>query len=151
MPVSVTNLNHSPADVMRFLLIALGLGTEPRFGTNWPVNVSNEPATPDNVITLYDTEAGAQDERVMSGEMACRYGFQVRVRAIDDPTGWQKINSIRESLALLYEKNLTIGSEVYEAQASVKIGNIIPLGRDVGSSMRSLFVLNAMAVIRRVS
>lgn len=150
MPTSPTALDHSPADIMRYLLVALGQGTLPTARESWPIYAYVEPANPDNVITLFDTEAGAQDDRVMSGEMSGRYAYQVRVRGTDDRVAWLKINAIREVLASFYEKNVTIGSEVYEVQCAVKIHNPIPLGKETPTSMRSICTLNAMAVIRRI-
>jgi hypothetical protein len=151
VPTSPTALNHSAADIMRYLLISLGQGTLPQAGQAWPIGAYVEPAEPDNLVTLFDTEAGAQDDRVMSGEMAARYSYQVRVRAKDDRTTWVKANNIREALAAFYGRNVTISGESYEVQCAVKIGNVIPLGKETPTSMRSICTLNAMAVIRRIS
>ena len=69
-----------PSDVIRQLLIDLGIGSE---SSNWPIFVSFFPDTPDNAICVYDT-AGILDGRLMrSGVQIVHPGIQVQVRGSD--------------------------------------------------------------------
>ena len=52
------DLLHSPADILRHLLVDLGAGVLPENGTktNWPISEGQELNAPDNAICTYDTE-----------------------------------------------------------------------------------------------
>lgn len=139
--------DHSPADVLRRLLIQLGLGTAPetRPLESWPIYASNEPSDPDNCITVYDT-AGTDDGRSMiDGELFGHYGIQVRVRSLDHATGWLKADAIQTALAeTVYDNAVTIGGSSYLVHSANKIGDVLALGKDVSDTKRSLFTLNAV-------
>lgn len=146
----MTTLAHSPADVLRHVLVGIGLGTEPpttpAAAQAWPVYAGAEPATPDNVVTLYDT-AGVSDGRSMvDGELFQHYGVMVRVRAADHPTGWAKADAVRRALAReVRGRSATIDGKSYTAHA-VRIGQVLPNGPEP-ESRRSVFTLNLLAVV----
>lgn len=146
-------LMHSPADVCRWALIRVGVGTDPTASPlgSWPIYASKEPDAPDNVITLYDT-AGQDDGRSMvDGELQEHYGIQVRFRAQDEPTGRQKAEAVRKAMAeSIYYTNLAVGAYRYLVHCFGPIGNVIGLGEDLRSSKRRLFTVNAMVSLRRV-
>jgi hypothetical protein len=48
------SLDHFPADIIRQLLIDLGVGLDVT-ATDWPAFSQKEPDSPDNVITVFDT------------------------------------------------------------------------------------------------
>lgn len=148
----MNQLLHSPADVVRWLLIGLGVGTDPSLSSAWPINADKEAATPDNVITIYDT-AGRDDGRSMiDGELFYHYGLQVRVRAVDHVTGWPKADQIRVTMAQqVYGNSVTIGTSTYRVHCIAKIGEVLRLGQEVGSSKRSLFTINATVALRQTS
>ncbi len=50
-------LLHSPAEVIRWLLVAIGQGVDPAQGGDWQVAVALEESSPDNAITVYDTDS----------------------------------------------------------------------------------------------
>ena len=141
----------SPADISRWALIALGLGSDPDEVAAWPIFATGEPTSPDDCITVYDT-AGNDDGRAMtSGELFSHYGIQIRVRAVDHETGWVKADSLRTVMsqqvnALL----LAVGSSNYLVHAFTKIGVVLPIGKDAPKSKRSLFTINLTAAIRRL-
>ncbi len=150
-------LANSPAEVIRAVLIGLGLGSDPSSwsagaGSPWPVLVEGEPNVPDNLIVVTDT-TGQDDGRAMfDGELFTHYGFQVKVRSADHPTGWLRADLIRQQMAQdVYGLAVVIDSSTYLVWAITHIGNVLPLGKDVGSSKRSLFSINAMAPIRQLS
>lgn len=149
-------LSHSPADIVRWLLVDLGLGTDYRDRSTWPVYCAHESEKPDNVITVYDT-AGTDDGSVMvGGELQGHYGFQVRVRATDHPTGWDKINTIRATLAegvpaagqVGYEVSIddpaSIGTKRYIVQNIANISAVNDLGKNVANEKTDLFTVNGV-------
>lgn len=147
----LTTINHSPADVLRWLLIALGLGTDPANGGEWQVYAGNEPGTPDQVITITDTAGTPQGRLHIDGEVIATFGFQVRVRSKDHPTGWLKADAIRNALAKSVDRTqVTVGGVAYLVPCVVRIGNVIPLGKE-SASKRSIFTLNAETHVRQLA
>ena len=147
-----TSLAHSPADILRRVMIAVGIGTAPEAVDAWPVYAAGEPDVPDNVLTVYDT-AGVQDSRSMiGGELSTHYGVQIRIRSKTHPVGWARADLVRHSLARgIYQAQVTIDTVTYLVHAVVGIGTVIPLGKDGSNTKRSLFTLNAMVVIHTVT
>ena len=76
-----SQLDYSPADVLRWLLVSLSAGTDPADDAAWPAYVSNEPDSPDNLLVMYDT-AGIPAGFVQStGEMMEYRGCPSRCEA----------------------------------------------------------------------
>lgn len=141
-------LTHSPADIVRRLLIALGLGADPP-SSSWPIFAAHEPDLPDNCITVYDTAGVAQGRSMISGELFGTSGFQVRVRAKDHTTGWTKADAIQTDMAkAVYQEVVTISGTRYLVHAIVKIGDVLALGTESPTSKRHVFTINAQAVLR---
>ena len=149
MPVT----DHSPADIVRWLMVRAGVGTDPTVSGAWPVWVSKEPTTPDNLIKVSDTQGVDGSRSMVDGDQIAWNGFQVMVRAVDHPTGWQKVNAIRT--AFLTDANfkrtvVTVEGQRYAVQAVVRVGQVIPLGEEKPVSSRNLFTLNAMLSYRKL-
>ena len=145
------SLAHSPADVVRYCLIDLGLGTLLTDDDSWPMTVTQEVEDPDNAITLFDTSSIKQG-RIASGEIQEHEGFQVRVRATDHATGHAKINAIKEALdKSIHNVGVTIGSTTYIIYSVSRRGGIFYLGQDISSSKRVLFTINAVIALRQTN
>lgn len=149
----VTTLTHSPAQILQNALVSLGLGTlAPTSGyasTSWPVYSSAEPDRPDAVITVKNTSGIQQGRSMIDGRLFQTYGIQIRVRHGDEPTGWTKADQIRGTLAQsLYQLPVTISSSNYLIHAIVGIGPVLPIGKELPSSKRSLFTVNALMSVR---
>lgn len=146
-------LDHSPADIVRWLLVAKSLGSawnaSPQL--TWPVYAAGEPPKPDNVITIYDTTGISHGSVMTDGELQGHYGFQIMVRALDHPTGFAKANRIRATLAQSVDDvtvsipHLTAaGSALYVVQNIAQIGDVISLGANVPNEKTFRFSLNAV-------
>ncbi len=147
----MATLSHSPADVIQQMLIDRGLGTIPSDRSTWPIFSSGEPTTPDNVITVYDTTGRERGRTMVDGKLHVAHGFQVRVRAVDHTTGWTKADATRWTLSQdTYQETVRVSSSLYLVHAVVNIGVVLVLGKDIGNSKRSLFTVNAAAVIRQL-
>jgi hypothetical protein len=146
-----SGLLHSPADVLRWLLISLRAGTNPDDGDNWPIFASNEPDSPDNLIVLYDTE-GLGDGRVQrGGEAAKHHGVSVQVRGNDDPTTWLKMDEVAGAVTESTHNTLVdIGDDQYIVYAVTIKSGPIALGREPGTN-RFLFTINVVAAIRQIT
>ena len=147
-------LTHSPADVTRWCLIALGLGADPEASNVWPIYATSEPDAPDSVLTVYDT-VGQSDGRSMNGgELFTQHGIQVRVRApTHGNSGWTKADAIRHALAVsVYDEEVAIADTAsrYLVSCYSRIGEVMVLGKDAPTSKRSLFTINALVSLRQL-
>lgn len=148
------SLNHSPADVVRKLLITLELGhaSPPTSADQWPIYVSAEPTDPDNVITLYDTEGRSHGRVHNDGERQEHHGFQVRVRARTHPLGYAKAKAIAETLDTgIYQEVVTMPDDTHYLVHAVSRGSdVLPIGFESPTSKRVLFTINALVALRQV-
>ena len=133
--------------MLQWLLISLDQGTSPLLSPQqaWPTFCSNEPSTPDDCITTYDT-AGRDDGRIMvTGNRVEHPGVQVRVRSTDHPTGYAKARAICVVLdSGFYDQLVTLpNGNQYVVHAVYRSGNVIALGKDTPNSKRTLFTINA--------
>lgn len=142
------SLTHSPSDVIRYLLIDLGLGTAPSAGQAWPVHVEREPASPDSVLTVYTTQGRTRGRTQRDGIVQEHYGIQIRVRDARPETGHVKANAVACALDTLVKRNtVTIGAQSYLVEAVTRTGAVLS-GKDAPSSNRYLFTVNALASIQ---
>lgn len=145
-------LLHSPADILRWLLVQLGLGTDPGNAGSWPVYCSSEPHAPDNCITTYDTEQRGDGRSQISGEMFQHYGVQIRIRSVDHPTGYVKANALANALdQSVYQEVVTVSGTRYLIHAVSRSSAVLPLGKEVPASKRSLFTINLLVSLRLLS
>lgn len=144
-------MSHSPGDIIRHLLIANGLGVLPIAGQEqtliWPIFASIEPPIPDNCVTVFTTD-GSNDGRIMQGPMQGHAGFQVRVRSRSEQEGWNKASDIQDFLQTVVRVRITIDTDDYCIHSCNRIGDVVPLGLEVGVSKRRLFVFNATTAYR---
>ena len=146
------NLTHPQSDIVRHLIINLGYASLPSGGNDWPTYIAKEPDTPDNCITIYDTE-GRQGPRDMpTGRRQENHGFQIRVRSSDQLTGYAKARTLAvaldESVRL---NNVIIDSSTYIVYVVSRSGDVNYLGRDSSQGYRNLFTINAVVALRQVT
>lgn len=142
-------LNHSPADIMRYLLIQAGAGVNPTVSTiNWPIYVANEPSLPDNCITLFDTMGEIDSKNHIDGKVVEHHGFQIRVRAENHSVGYVKANSLSQLIDTeLYRESVTIGSSDYCIHSIRRMTDVIPLGTESPTSKRCIFTINFLVYL----
>jgi len=144
------SLLHSPADIVSRLLTAFGYGVDPSVPGEWPVNVAREPNTPDDAITVYDTQGRDDGRTMVDGERQEHHGFQVRVRSMTHPAGYAKARSIADALdqGVLFTQ-VDVDGTTYTVFAVTRTSDVIAIGKEAELSKRSLFTINAIAAIRR--
>lgn len=144
-----SDLLHSPAEILRHLLVDLNLGSMPVDNDEWPVATSAEPNLPDNVVTTYDT-AGRTDGRIMfTGEYEEYHGVQIRVRAKNHTEGWLKIRRITLTLDQLVNNYLlSIGNALYMIDSIHRASLVSGVGKEPNTK-RQLFTLNVLVRITR--
>lgn len=147
---------HDVEDVIQQLLIDLGLATDPSswasggVGNPWPVFAGSEPTLPDNVVTVKTTTPRPDGRSMLDGEVWVHWGFQVRIRGIDQPTAFVKAEAIRVRLNEGVDGALvTLAGHQYRVSC-VSGTNNIRLGTEVPKSKRHLRTVNGLAPILRL-
>lgn len=136
--------SHSQADLVRWLIIDLGEGSDPLDSLAWPVSATMEPHTPDNCITVYDTEGFNTGRDLVSGRILEKPGIQVRLRSVDHKTGYVKMMALRRALSEGWRNRLvTVDTTTYLIYSLVKFSPIASLGKE-SSSGRRLFTFNCL-------
>lgn len=144
-----TRFPHSPADVVRRLLVDLGEGSSPDatpLGA-WPVYEDKEPSEPDEVITVYDTAPRLDGRSMIDGEQFQHWGITVRVRGRTKTSAYRKAESIRVSLNERVKTNVvTIEASKYVVAAVCGV-QLVRVGDDSPQTRRHLYNLNMTAAI----
>lgn len=148
--VYLGGLIHSPAEVIRQVLIDLGLGTLPSGEEEWPVYATNEGGTKDQAITVLD-QTGLDDGRWMpTGEATVHHGLQILVRSLDHQTGYRRASRVREAvLRTVRNRAVTVEGVDYTVPCVTRVGPILPLGKDAPVTGRSRFSLNCQSPLYR--
>lgn len=140
-------LNHSPALIAQKLLILGSVGTDVSANGLWPVYAANEPPSPDNCITCYDTAGIPAGRTSPDGETVMYYGLQIRVRANNYGSAMQKASQIGEFLDEVYDMSVTIGSDVYTIHAFISRNAPIYIGKQIPASKLDIVTINVNMVI----
>lgn len=96
--------------------------------------IGQEPAEPDNCVTIFDTPGFPPQLTYKKGEDYFYPSIQIRVRSQNYTTGWNLINDIKEFLHA--RSHETINATVYE----VMICSIEPALLDWDDNERARFV-----------
>lgn len=144
-------LLHPVAKVIIALLKDQGLVSMPQDNAAWPCYFGDEPDSPDNCLTVFDTDGKMQGREHITGEVQESNGFQVRVRC--DPTqlteGYAKLKSICQFFDLQVLRTLVpMGDHTYRIQAINRTSDVLSLGRESTTSKRRVYVVNAMVSLR---
>jgi hypothetical protein len=143
---------HRPADIIRWLLIDLGVGTDPEDGDDWPIYVSNEPDEPDSCITIYDTAGQVDGRSQIDGEIYEHYGFMIRVRGVKSRGVYPRASLIAQQMAENVRMETVVidgGDERYLVHAINRKGGMNDLGKETPTSERNIVTINAIAAIHR--
>ena len=146
---TTNQLNHSPADIVRWLLIDLNVGTDPDSETDWPFFCDGEGDTPDNVIGVNNTSGIVQGEVQYNGEVQEHYGLQFRLRATKSSVAWPKINELMLAIDQQVNNNtVTIDGTQYYVDCIARTGTVFALGKADGK--RYVYTLNATVSLRQI-
>lgn len=130
--------------------MALGQGVLPssssQDGSDWPFYCAEEPNSPDNVVTFYDTEGRKHGRAMNDGRVEMGHGIQVRVRAGTHESGYTKANAIAIAMDELYQDDVTISGTTYIVYNITRVGDVLPNGKEPTTSRR-VFTINVLATI----
>lgn len=145
-------LQHSPADVLRQLIVDQGWSVDyVDDDTSWAAFASGEPDLPDDCVTVYDT-TGVDYGRVgVTGERQESHGFQVRVRSKTHAGAYAKVRQIAVGFDEdVYLATVNLDGVAYRVQSVKRNGDPLFIGKDGSRSKRSLFTLNGVVSLREV-
>jgi hypothetical protein len=144
-------LDHTTAHVIAVLLKDLGLGVLRGTAGMWPISVNSEESSPDEVITVFDTEA-RPDGRSQHGQVLTHQAVQIRIRGRDQRTAYVKAKAIAKKLdENVYHDTVAITPNSYCIQSFSRAAGIAYLGKESDTSQRRIFVLNGYVTIRQIS
>lgn len=151
------SLNHSPAEIVQTLLIDLGYGVS-QGNLPWPVFVANEPETPDNCVTVYDTVGRQHGRTFPDGERQEHHGIQVRIRAALHEIGYRKARQVAVALdEEVYRDEVTVDTSEYRVHSITRVSDIVPLPKPMNTGKipltdewRAVFVINALVSLRLI-
>ena len=147
---------YQTEDVIRYLLILLGLGVHPSTAATdvaWKVNVNSEPDTPDDVITIYGVGEGPRFGRDMpTGEQNVHDAIQVRVRSSKQTRAYEKAREIARKFDYDIDHNgVTINGVSYLVHSINRTSEPAHLGKQSPTSHRDLYTFNATVAISQLS
>lgn len=142
-------LDHSPAHVVRQMLMDLGHCS----ASSFPAYVNYEPPTPDDCVTVFDTQGTDHGRTAPDSERQVHHGIQVRVRSQYPEAGYRKARQIALALDGVYDLGVTVVGDVTRSYVVLSVNRtseVLSLGREVAESKRPLFVVNALVPLRQV-
>lgn len=146
-------LTHSPIDIMRGLLVAMGLGSgvaNPQVNP-WPVHAFDVPDKPDNVITTQGGESTDDGRTAFDGERQEHHGVTIRVRGTTDDVAYAKAKAIATALDTeALDETVTIQGAQYLVHSVSLRDDPVGLGREIPTSARSVYQLDATLTVRQL-
>lgn len=154
-----SSLRHSPADVIRWLLIAKGEGSDPASwidptdaapGNDWPCFTGSEPDAPDDVLTVSDMTPRSTDRKMKGprGGLVRHHGLQVRIRGGSQNVATQKMETVMRTLAEnVFDETVVIEGAKYLVHAVYGLSPTYQ-GREVPATKRWLIMIACSTTIR---
>jgi hypothetical protein len=145
-------LAHTVAEVVRRLLVDLGVGTSRANNLPWSAYHGTEPPTPDDVLTVFTTTGRNDGRAMLDGRLWQHFGFQVRVRSAGQASGALKADEVRTTLAMaVYDEVVTLDATHYLVHCCGGLGEVLPLGPEVGGGRgRYLFTVNGLVSLKQI-
>jgi len=146
------DLRHSPSDIIRHLLVNIGVGSLPSDNLEWPIYDSLENDSPDNAITIYCSSGVPMGRQQTNGVIPQQYGVQFRIRANSTVFGYRKASEIEATIdTVVLNNTVTVDSETYVVKCINRKGTVISLGAESPQTKRTIYTLNALATLERHS
>lgn len=161
-------MSDSPATILAAYLVSSGYGYEPGLTStttpdplgngDWPLFIGMSPdgdGIPDNMITVFDFKGTIEHREVSTGDTIEHPAVQIRLRAIDYPTGYTKIAELAALLDGISRNIVQLDASTYRIESASR-GQIVPLGTDPeagrmirtsGDRRRHQFTLNALLTL----
>lgn len=146
-------LGHSPAQIIRQLMIDLDQGSEPNTDQEWPIYGEEMPDTPSDAILVSDTEGRVFGRYQVTGETVEKYGIQFRIRS-EGLYGYLRAAEISSAVDVYVRRNEVhldeegdIPAGDYIVNAIHKVGPVIRIGKEPDGGGRWQWSLNCIVSI----
>jgi len=138
---------NAPNLIIQSYLINEGFFTSPTDNGSWPLFLSHLRDDPSNAGAIYDNSPKL-DGRGMRGTFFQHFALSLTIRALDYETGWLKMYSILNNMALVSQETLTVDGTSYTIGALTNSSGVLSLGIEEGTKRRRLFAMNFLATIK---
>lgn len=118
-------MDNSPAEVLAVLLDNY-FKVEDEGTLLYFVNI--QPDSPEENITIYDTDGKLQGKSVSGGVTVEKYGCQLRIRGKDHNATRKQLNRISSWIDEVFNLTVTLDEQDYTVQNIMKSSSILPLG-----------------------
>lgn len=146
------SLDHSPARIIRELLIDLSSGSATAsLDNDWAILVNNLPDTPDSALVVNDTTGILDGRSMIDGEVLTNHGIQLIIRDDNQQDGYAKANDIAIALDGIRRNTVIVESSTYLVHAVSRKGDVIYLGVDVPRSNLHLYSINGTVSLNKTS
>lgn len=148
-------LEHSPAQITSQLLCeasALFLFSPEVVSdaSAWVVFFAETPASPRNVITVYDTSGESQGRSQRSGRVCEKYGLQIRARSVKVEDVWKKCVDVKGYLLQSVVRNvIRLGNSTYLIHSFSFRSGPLPMGMD--DSQRHNYSMNFLVGLTNIT
>jgi hypothetical protein len=141
-------VTNSPAEIVQQLLVDL---VDEWGGTDWPLFVDNEPDSPDDAITVYNTDGLLNARLQNTGEFDENPGIQIRIRSAEYTDGWTIADAIKAMLDEDVYGNVVavLDGGDFEIETFNRSSNVLAIGREP-ESQRWVFTLNGTIVVNEL-
>lgn len=143
-------LLHSPAEVIRQLIVDLGVGNDPP-SPEWPAYASFGPATGDDLIAVLDGRSKGFGRTMADGERQQHYGYRILIRSSTHAAGYARASALQNLLDQVSQRTVVVEGTPYLVHSVNRQDEVDPSGKDRPSSARSLFSLTAHSWLYRVT
>lgn len=145
-------LEHGPCDIVGQLLLDLGIVSEAAGTGDWPLGISEELGSPDNTVSIFDTQGKMEGSVQPTGEIQEQEGILIRVRAEDYKTGFTKAHALAIVLdQFVVNETVSIESKFYLIQSINRTSAVLHVGKETGASKRHLFTINATVALTQLN
>ena len=140
---------HTAAKVTLELLILDGVCSRFDAGLPWPAYHENEPAHPDETVTLQDTAGRYFGSS--HGEAHQSRGVQARVKAKSPASAGDKAEEVYAALAAAKGREVYVEAQKYLVWGYQMQGTPVPLKRRQPKNELDIVVVNALVIVEQTN
>lgn len=150
------DFDHSPADIIRHLLVNQDQGILPENWNGvsrdeWPISCNAVLPNPDRTIATIDTEGNDEGSFQWDGDLQGQNGVQFQIRADTFQQGWRKVNLLFNFTSKgVYDVRVDIDETTYLVHSITPTSDALPIGNETPTSKRQLFTLNLLTSISKI-
>lgn len=147
----MTALAVTSVEIVRRVLIDLGLGVLPSAGGAWPIYAHTEPQDGDNIIVVIGTSPEINAHIQIDGDVEQYHGIQILVRSSNDEVGGVKAYAVEAALNAVLNQTVSYSGHTFQVQSAIKRSGFSFLGAEAPVSHRRIFSMNYVVPITQTS